>query len=156
MSASAGVSIVPGAQSQLFYGNIKITVLNETFGENNLCLAGGATFANNTSIALPGASLIYGLVTFSINPFAVTLGFIGPENHNGSIFIFGGELRASSSIKIISEDYYNPQNNVGVYSLGFRFFSDKIAGDIGLFYYNQWSDNIGFPFIPWLGFTYSF
>jgi len=156
MSVGVGVSIFPGSQSQLLYGNIKITFLNKTFGENNLCLAAGATFANYSSMDLPGTSLLYGLATFSRNPFAVTLGFIGADNHNGNIFLFGGELRVSNSIKIISEDYYNPQNNVGVYSLGFRFFSDKIAGDIGLFYYNQWSDNIGFPFIPWLGFTYSF
>jgi hypothetical protein len=36
---------------------------------------------------------------------------------------------------------------------GIRFFEEKLAADLGFIYI---SGAEGFPFLPWLGFTYNF
>jgi hypothetical protein len=156
LSAGAGISVIPGAQNELLYGNIKATFLNKNFSENSICIAGGAAFANTTAGNTSGSSVFYALVTYSRNPFSLTVGFIDPNQHNANILLLGGELRLSNSVKLISEDYYSPTGEFGVYSFGIRFFSDKIAGDFGFFTYRDLLDYSGFPFIPWLGFTYNF
>lgn len=56
--------------------------------------------------------------------------------------MLGGELRISNSIKFIL-------------SLGIRFFSENLAADLG-FVLPAGSRIKGFPFIPWVGFTYNF
>ena len=123
ISAGVGTCLIPISDRQLLYGNIKVTVLNKSFDDNNICIAGGAELANNRSLTAYGGSLYYGLATFGSNRYDVTVGLIVPGSYHRNILLFGGEFRVSNGAKIISENYYSHQENIVVYSFGLRFFN---------------------------------
>jgi len=160
ISIGGGVSLLPNATAQLFYLGIKATFLNKTFEGNNLCLAAGGMVANITNGYGEAQFVYYGAATFSRSIFAFTLGVINTASSNSGnstgLLLLGGELRVSSSAKLISEDYFTFLNGSGLYSIGIRFFGDKVAGDFGLFTTAEFLNGNTFPFVPWLGFTYNF
>jgi hypothetical protein len=159
ISFSAGMTLIPGADNQIFFVNLKVTVVNTTFSENNLCIAAGGMFANITDGNANGQSALYGLATYSRSVYSLTLGFTGFPSDNGNgtnLLLFGGSLRLSQSVKLISENYYSSNNNRAIYSMGLRFFGEKVAADFGLFTTADMLDQKGFPFIPWVGFAYNF
>jgi hypothetical protein len=160
VSVGAGMTLIPGVEDELFYLNLKITVANASFNKNNLCFAVGGMYANSTASNSEGQSIIYGLGTYSRSIFSFTLGIFDlPPNNGGEsiqLFLFGGDLRLSQSVKLISENYYSSNDNTGVYSLGLRFFGEKVAADFGLFTTAEAFRGSGFPFLPWVGFAYNF
>jgi len=159
VSVGAGMTLIPGVEDELFYLNLKVTVANASFNKNNLCFAVGGMYANSTQNNSDGQSVIYGLGTYSRGVLSFTLGIIDLPSNNGKslqLFLFGGELRLSQSVKLISENYYSSNDNTGVYSMGFRFFGEKVAADFGLFTTADAFNGNGFPFLPWVGFAYNF
>jgi hypothetical protein len=160
ISFGAGSTLFPGVQYQFYYLNLKITFINSTFSENNLCFAAGGMYGNITaSNNSGGGGLIYGLATYSRSVFGFTFGIFNPVSANSSgnaVLLFGGDVRLSNSVKIISENYLSTSDNTGIYSLGVRFFGENLSADFGLFTTASLLSGEGFPFIPWVGFAYNF
>jgi hypothetical protein len=82
-------------------------------------------------------------------------GFSGSDISNNPVFILGGELRVSNSIKLITENWFPPSSDVQLISIGLRFLGDRLAADFGL-WYPAGGDPEGFPFLPWIVFSYNF
>ncbi len=155
MSLSGGISLFPGTSDQLFYLAPKVRALHL----KNFDLAAGVLYVNTTGGGNNGAGILYGVGTYGGANEALTVGlgwgFAEGELENKPILLLGGEVRLSSSIKLISENWIASNFDVTTLSLGVRFFGDKVAADIGLVY-PAGSKISGFPFIPWLGFAYNF
>ena len=155
MTLAGGISLFPGADAQLFYLAPKITPLQL----DNLSLAGGVLYMGITSGETEGFGIIYGVTTYGTQKASVTgglgWGFYGDETADRPIIMIGGELRASNSVKLITENWFPPGSDVALISLGIRFFGDNLAADFG-FWFPAGSEISGFPFLPWLGFAYNF
>jgi hypothetical protein len=154
LAISGGLSLLPGAESQLLYLAPKITPIQlEKFA-----LSGGILY-----IKIPdesdAAGIFYGVGTYGNESAAITIGigfaFGGGEIADKPVFTLGAELRSSNSIAFITENWLIPDSEVQVVSAGLRFFRENLAADFGLIGFPG-ADTEGFPFLPWIGFSYNF
>lgn len=155
LTLAGGISLFPGAESQIFYLAPKVTPVEI----DNLSLSGGVLYINSTSGGSDGVGIIYGVTSFGSQRASLTAGlgwgFSGDETADKPIIMLGGELRASNSIKFITENWFPPDSDIAFLSFGIRFFGESLAADLGLIY-PAGSRITGFPFLPWLGFAYNF
>ena len=160
VSAAAGISIIPGATDQLFYLNLKVTPIQL----KNVDIAFGFLYSGITSEGEDKNSIAYIVGTFGSSEAAFTSGIAfgltkeGFPEPSNPIIMLGGELRASNSIKLISENWImTGKDETSLISFGVRFFGSKVAGDFGLIFpVGEDTFNGGFPAFPFLGFTYNF
>jgi hypothetical protein len=153
-AVAGGMTLFPGAEEQLLYIAPKIT----PFRFENIDIAAGVLY-----MKIPdeeeGTGIVYGVGTYGTERAALTFGvgfaFSGGDLADKPIFVLGGELRTSKSLKIITENWILPDGEVQLLSLGVRFFGKKLAADFGLIY-PAGGDTGGFPFVPWIGFAYNF
>ena len=156
MMVGGGISLVPGASSQLLYIAPKIGLIQK----DNLSLAAGFLYMSVPDEDNFGS--VYSSLTLG-NPIrGVTFGVAVPTNGTDSDFgspalLFGGETQVSNSVKLLTENwFFTGDNSLLVISGGVRFFGEKLSADIGLFTSPEFFDEGGFPFIPWLDFSVSF
>lgn len=150
-SLSGGVSLLPGADSQLLYFAPKITVplhrkLGMSFGALHLAIpeeADDLTFG-------------YGVLTTGTAASAFTVGAGLPltANDRALLILLGGETQISNSAKLISENWIiTGDDDTLLFSIGVRFFGDKLAVDLALFSTDEAFDGGGWPFAPWVDFS---
>jgi hypothetical protein len=154
LAISGGFSLLPGAESQLLYLAPKITpVQREKFA-----LSGGILYIKFPE-ELDAAGIFYGVGTYGNESASITLGmgFVFGEGEiaDKPVFTLGAELRSSRSIAFITENWLIPDSDVQVVSAGLRFFGENLAADFGLIGFPG-SEIEGFPFLPWIGFSYNF
>lgn len=160
ISLSGGISLVPGISDQLYYLNLKGRPLHL----ENFDLSAGAMYSNITDEDASGLFTVYTAGTIGNAKNSLTLGTgLGFEseggNSSGALFLIGGDVQVSRSIKLITENWLYPADD-GAYvlSLGARFFGRQLAADFALVYLtdNDGESISGFPFIPWLGLHFNF
>ena len=151
LAFSGGMSLFPGAESQLFYLAPKINFLNQ----ENFALSGGILYM---SITDESAGIAYGVATFGKSSAAATVGlgwgFVEGDFSSKPMVVLGGELQVSGSIKLITENWIPPGDSGALVSLGVRFFGANLAADFGFLTSTEASGD--FPFLPWIGFAYNF
>lgn len=153
---SGGISIIPGATEQLIFIAPKIRFFNS----ENFCAAGGVLYINIPD-DVDDAFLGYGVFTIGTKRGGFTVGYGTNISNNGGddlsgLLILGGDVQLSNSVKLISENYIpigTDESNI-IYSFGIRFFGDNISADLGFFGVTE--ESSGWPFIPWVGFSYNF
>ena len=155
VTLAGGMSLIPGASEQALYFAPKITALHlEKFD-----LAGGVLYIHIPDDESFNFGIAYGVATIGTERASLTCGlgwgFAEGEFANEPIILLGGELRASNSIKFITENWIPPSSDVVLCSFGIRFFGDQLAADLGLLT-PLGGRTEGFPFIPWVGFVYNF
>ncbi len=155
LTLAGGISLLPGVSNQLIYLAPKITAYqNEKFS-----LAGGLLYVNSTAGGFDGIGIFYGVSTYGNESASFTAGlgwgFLGDEVADNPVFMLGGEVRASNSIKFITENWIPIGSDIALISGGIRFFGPKLAADSALVF-PAGSDIDGFPFMPWVGFAYNF
>lgn len=154
ISLAGGMTLVPGASSQLFYIAPKITPIHL----DKFDLAAGVLY-----IVIPeeseNAGIVYGVTTYGSEKASLTVGlgwgFLGSDFSNKPVVVLGGDLRLSDKTKLITENWLIPNSDVSLVSLGIRFFGENLAADFGLVF-PAGADIEGFPFLPWVGFSYNF
>jgi len=155
ITLAGGMSLLPGAENQLFYIAPKITPVQT----EKLSISGGVLFIQSTSAGSDGMGIFYGVASYGTDAASITgglgWGFSGDETADKPIILIGGEVRASNSIKFITENWIPPDSDIALLSFGIRFFGDRLAADLG-FIYPAGSRIRGFPFFPWVGFAYNF
>lgn len=151
LSLSGGASILPGSSSQLMYFSPKVTLINT----EKFSLSAGTTLMNSTSNDLfEKSALTYGVATFGSQSFSITIGLGRSElGNNNTQLIFGGELRVSKSVKLISENWF--WANEGIAFFGIRFLGKNVSSDFG-FVRPTGDPGSGFRFLPWIVVAYNF
>jgi hypothetical protein len=156
VSLSGGISLLPGVENQIFYFAPKVTPVHV----QNFDLSGGILFAHGTGSTSFGGGVIYGVGTYGSEDNSLTMGlgwgFSGGDVANKPIVILGGEIRLTHSIKLISENWIPPWTDIIIYSFGLRFHGENLAADLGFIRTSAGMETSGFPYIPWIGFTYNF
>jgi len=158
LSFAGGMTLMPGAEDQLFYVAPKLTIPLHSEVVN---IGAGVVYGNVFSGDLDGAGIVYGVGTFGSQYTAVTLGFgygfTGGEFARNPVFVLGGEAQVSNSIKLISENWFPVGQDARLLSFGIRFFGEHIAADLAFMYPLADDESTsGFPLIPWVGFAYNF
>ncbi len=154
LSLAGGVSLFPGASSQVLYFAPKITPVNT----EKFTLSGGMLYLSVPE-EIEDAGIVYGVSSYGTEnssfTFGMGWGFSGGDFSNDPVLMFGAETRASNSVKFITENWIIPNSDVSFLSGGLRFFGESLAADFALIL--PVGDSLdGFPFFPWLGFAYNF
>ena len=159
VTMAGGISIIPGAEGQIAYLAPKLTLLER----ESYSIAGGVLanfYLGNVDEDFPVIGLLYGVGTLGSNERALTIGlayaFADDNLSNSPVLMVGGEWQVSNSVKFLTENFmYLEDADASLVSGGVRFFGDRLAADLGLFTIPTLLDELdGFPFIPWLGFSY--
>ncbi len=159
LSVGAGMSLFPGASTQLFYIVPKISI---PLAGRDVAVAAGALYTNLFSSDREGSGILYGLGTVGSDRAAATIGlgygFRGGDIADDPILMLGGEIQVSNGAKFLTENWFPLDSDINYYSFGVRFFGDHLAGDFGFIYPvdNKNKRSRGFPMIPWIGFSYNF
>ena len=163
LTLAGGISIFPFSTNQLYYLTVKVTPLQT----KNFDLAGGILYSNliGNSVHFKGLGIGYigGTVFGPEASFTSGIGFgyTGGSFSSNPVIMAGGDIRISKSVKIVSENWIpTTSESVIICSLGLRFFGEHVSGDFALIKQffpnsNDWSPG-GWPFFPWVGFTYNF
>lgn len=155
LSLSGGLSLVPGAEEQLYYFAPKLGYeFTETFS-----MAAGYLYLSVTGEE-ESAGILYTVATLGNDRNALTigggLGVTEGDFSENPILMLGGELTLSNSIKLVSENWIITSEDVNTaVSLGIRFFGSHLAADFALIL-PVGTDTSGFPALPWVGFVYNF
>ena len=154
LSIAAGVTLVPGADHQLLLFAPKVTPLQA----GNFYLSGGMVLLANI-VEGETSGIVYSSATYGDKYDGVTVG-LGYDFSDGEItdqplFVFGVEVQISNSAKIITENWLSIEQEGSLLSFGVRFFGEQLSSDIALIYPTNNSGS-GFPFLPWVSFTYIF
>jgi hypothetical protein len=155
-----GISLFPFAKEQLYYVNLKLTPIQVdkfsiSVGGAHLGVTGGDI----------GFGMFYSGISFGSSESSLGIGVGFPylgriwdfklEFSSEPVFVIGGGIQVSNSVKLVSENWILtfefPQSVFPIF--GIRFFGEKLAADLGFIYISRVE---GFPFFPWLGFTYNF
>jgi hypothetical protein len=161
---AGGMTLVPGAKNQLFYLAPKITPvqlkeLDLSAGVLYISIPDGDNSDDRDSDEVHAAGIVYGVSTYGNEKNALTFGlgygFAGEDFAEKPVIVIGGELRASKSIKLITENWLIPGEKYHLISLGLRFFGERLAADFALMKALGTDEN-GFPFAPWVGFAFNF
>jgi hypothetical protein len=155
LALSGGVSIVPGASSQLAYFGPKLSFPVSS----QVALSTGLLY-----VVIPeetkDVTLTYAVGTFGNHRNSVTLGTALPvitEEEVNPILLFGGEAQVSNSAKLITENWFFTGNETTfLFSGGVRFFNDRLAVDLALVGSEELLQAEGFPFVPWVDFSVFF
>lgn len=152
-----GVSLIPGAESQLFYISPKVRLVHG----NKFDLAVGFLY-----MGVPdeeSVSSVYSALSIGDPAGGITVGvafpFTGSESDlDAAAFLFGAETQVSNSIKLITENWLltGEGESLLILSGGIRFFGERLTADIGLVTSPEAFDDGGFPFLPWVDFAVSF
>ncbi|MGA9119569.1 MAG: hypothetical protein WB699_09395 [Bacteroidota bacterium] len=162
LSIGGGISLFPGASSQLFYVSPKVSY---TIPESEVSISGGAFYTNIIDVGESGgggAGFLYGVASVGSTKGSVTFGigkgFANGEFADSPVFVLGGEIQASNSVKFITENWILPGSDVDLLSFGVRFFGDHLSADFAFLYpLSEENGRVeGFPFFPWLSFSYAF
>jgi hypothetical protein len=148
---SGGISLIPGAESQLIYLTPKIRLLHLKNFDLSASLQYMSSFGY--SFGMSYANATYGTSRASVTG-GLGWGFVDGHFSSSPCIILGGETQLSNSIKLITENWFPPKTDVAILLFGIRFFGENIAGDFGLMTTTKSSG--GFPFVPWVGFAYNF
>jgi hypothetical protein len=157
VTLAGGITVLPGASSQLFYLGPKISfpLNSETFD-----LAIGGHYFNAFGQDTEGAGIVYAVTTIGGQMASVTIGggygFVEGEFSENPLLMVGGEVQLSNSAKLISENWFPLSSGSSLLSFGVRFFGENLSADFGFYYPMTSESSEGFPFIPWLGFSYAF
>jgi hypothetical protein len=154
LAISGGFSLLPGAESQLLYLAPKITPVQL----EKIDVSAGILYLKIPE-ETDAAGIFYGVGTYGNENASITVGlgfaFGAGEIADKPVFTIGAELRSSNTVAFITENWLIPDSEVQVISGGLRFFGENLAADFGLIGFPG-ADLEGFPFVPWIGFTYNF
>ena len=154
LALSGGVSIVPGAGSQLAYFGPKFSFPISS----HAALSTGLLY-----LVIPedtdDAALGYVVSTFGSTRNSITLGLGIPFTTAGDtqpVYLAGGEVQISNGVKLLTENWLlTSDEDLLLFSGGVRFFGEKLAVDLALVGSSDSFDQ-GFPFVPWVDFSVFF
>ncbi len=158
-----GISLVPGASSQLFYVTPKVRLLHkEKLDWSVGMLYLGVPDEGSSGIGYTALSI--GSPLGGITVGAATQLFVvqqdGGDGLEGIGILFGGEIQVSNRVKLLSENWLFAGGDVEggtvfLFSGGIRFMGERLAVDLALATSPYFYDD-GFPFIPYVAFSVNF
>ncbi len=152
-SLAGGISLIPGASSQLLYLAPKLTFeLSPKIG-----IAAGLLY-----LAVPGnisnITLGYAVTTYGSDTQGITIGFGLPlmaDVNRTPLLLVGLEKQIGNRIKLISENWiFTGDETTILFSGGLRFFGKSLAADFAFITTQDFFGSPGLPFVPWVSFSF--
>jgi hypothetical protein len=153
-SVSGGMSLIPGADSQVFLLAPKLTF---NPARNAGISAGFMTLKVPDEKAF---TLGYSVATVDGAGGGITIGAGVPVNRESSrnvILLIGAETQVANGLKLITENWIvTGADGFGLFSGGVRFFGERLSVDLALITTRDVFNSRGFPFIPYVDFAVFF
>jgi hypothetical protein len=150
-TVAAGTPVVPGAIGEFGYVAPKLTLIR-----SERVNVGTGVFAGFADGDMGG--IVYAVGTWGDRDDAVTAGagfaFGGGEFFDEPILMLGGEMRAGTQLKLLTENYLVPGETGALISGGARFFGERISADVGVGAYISGEESS--CCLPLLNFVYTF
>lgn len=160
-SFGGGISLLPGAEHQIYYFSPKITFLKLS----KFAFAAGGFIFNSFNFTsrnnYTGMAYLIGTFNSSNNNFTAGLAF----GHNdgkfdeGTMIFLAAQAHIKNGSNFLTEIWIPSSKNtfpeIAIVFFGFRFYNENFSGDVGLIRPANYN-NQGFPFIPWINLTYNF
>ncbi|MCX7908715.1 MAG: hypothetical protein N2560_04270 [Ignavibacteria bacterium] len=156
LALSGGVSLFPGLEKQLVYGNIKVV----PYQAEKFSIAVGGFITTGFEEFTGG--ILYSCATYGTNNNSITVGVGLPyeewKTGKSPIILLGGDVRISNSLKFITENWIVTSSyKEFVFSAGIRWFEERLSADFGFVSTLELiKSSSGLPAIPWIGFAYNF
>lgn len=151
VTLGGGMSLFPGAESQLFYFTPKVGLYQSA--KTNLAI--GALYGTMMD-ADGGAGIAYGVGTFGSPDASLTAGlgwgFSGTEFSNRPIALLGGDFRLSRRVSFVTENWLIPETDPLV-SFGLRFMGERMSVDLAMV--RPMGEGVGLG-LPWVDFVINF
>jgi hypothetical protein len=64
--------------------------------------------------------------------FGAGWGYLGGDVADEPVVMLGGDARISRSVKLLTENYFAPEEGFGLFSFGLRFMGERLSADVGL------------------------
>lgn len=149
---SGGVSLVPGATSQLMYVGGKVGLVRYT----NAAVAVGGFWGTVPGESNASLGMGYAVTTVGDEDHAITLmggiPFTTQDLAPEPLFMVGGETRAGKGAKLMAELWVLPEVTEVPALFGVRWFGEKLAVNFG-FIHVLGGGIDGWPLIPWMDFA---
>jgi hypothetical protein len=161
VSMAVGISLIPGSRAQIGYLAPKVTL----FDSGSISVASGVIISKvlgDTVVGDDGSfGMAYGVTTLGSREMEVTVGvgagFVNGDFSGSPTLVIGGDLQLSNRVKLMTENYLLfGSDDYKILSGGVRFFGRHLAVDIAMITTPDLLEQEGFPFLPFLDFTYSF
>ncbi len=153
-SVAGGISIVPGADHHYLMIAPKVT----PWATERLAVAGGLTYIGRTGSG--GVGVVYADASFGPigNSGTVGLGWgwSGSGISGRPVLLAGFLLSLGGGATLVSENWFPPDFDPAMLSLGARFTSGRMSADLALWVPARWDDSAGLFFLPWVSFAYGF
>lgn len=138
ITLAGGTPLIPSVVGRVIYLAPKVGVYQ---GEGVDLAAGALAFLATQEVDEGSVGIAYGAGTLGSQDRAVTLGAgwgfaIGTREDawvsNEPVLLFGGELRVSPSVKLLTENFLVVGERAGIFSGGVRFFGARLSADVGI------------------------
>jgi len=155
VTLGGGVSLFPSLSNQFIYLSPKITPVHI----GRLDVAGGLVFIHSPEEDEKNFGMYYVVSTYGSQEaaFTASLGwsYEGSDVANKPVVMLGGEFQLSNNVKFMTDNWLMPNSEVDLLSFGLRFFNKRVTGEFALIFPTN-TELDGWPFIPWLSFSYNF
>ena len=137
VSITAGIPVFPGEDVAEFLFVIpKVQIVDEARAQVAVGLLG--IWADEEFDSTRGIAFITG--TFGGPDRALTAGFgvpVIPSDEADAVgepvlLMLGGEHRGGRRVKLITENYFSPGESEAIFSVGLRFFSERLSAEFGV------------------------
>lgn len=148
-----GMSILPGVGvgEQIFYATPKLGIVqSEQF---NAAVGALAMIVPDFDSGSESAGLLYGVGTWGAPDASFTAGlaygYVGSDLAETPVVMFGGEIRASPRVGLVTENYILPGGSF-MPSGALRFMGQDITVDLGLARFTDGEDGATFPVLNFM------
>ncbi len=154
LSLAGGISLIPGADHQYLMIAPKVT----PWATEGLAVAGGLTYIGKTGSG--GVGILYADASVGSVGNSGTIGLGWGVSGNGisdrPVVLAGFLLPLGGGATLVSENWFPPDFDPAMLSIGARFSSGRMSADLALWVPARWDDSSGLFLLPWVSFAYGF
>ncbi|HLF14986.1 MAG TPA: hypothetical protein VI932_08885 [Bacteroidota bacterium] len=154
LSLAGGISIIPGADHQFVMFAPKISPI----ATDNVAAAAGLLYIGETDG--DGVGILYTDMTVGRIDRSLTIGlgwgFSGSETSDRPVVLAGFQWPLGGGTELVSENWFPPNLDPAILSLGMRFSSGSVSADFAVWFPSGWDGGDAGNFIPWVSFAYGF
>ncbi len=161
ISAHGGILLFPGMVQVPYYFLVKATLFEK---KGSAMAVGVENFSVTEQDLGVGLGVLFTTLTLGSHPgnisFSLMYGYTRYDSDwelgNSPTLVIAGKKQLNDRIALVSENYRFPNGSVLI-SAGPRYTADYLTIDFALVTVSDWiNDTDGFPFFPYVGFTYHF
>jgi hypothetical protein len=154
LSVTCGASLVPGLDRQYLTAAPKIAI----YATDDFALAAGALYLGK--MGERGTGIVHAGVTSDgragSGTFGLGWGFAGDRISGRPVILAGFRVPVSGGFEVVSENWFPPDFDPGILSIGWRYATGPVAIDLAVAFPARPDGGGQGAALPWMTFAYEF